>query len=148
MTFAIPLMLDNTNIDLIPVSGNPVLVEPEEIHWKIKTASQIERISMLSQLYTIKQPGEVFKFLYNHPSLVEIIFEAADALHNVFGQDATLELELVTDPESDEAELFALVEVDMDPEIALQKLEEFDQNWLLDREEITNGLFNMDVIFR
>ena len=148
MTFVIPLMLDNTNIDLIPVSGNPVLVEPEEIHWKIKTASQIERISMLSQLYTIKQPGEVFKFLYNYPSLVEIIFEAVDALYNIFGADASLELELVTDPETDESELFALVEVDMDPEVALQKLEEFDQHWFLDREEITNGLFNIDVIFR
>ncbi len=148
MTFAMPLTLDRTNIDLIPVSGNPVLVEPEESHWQNKTASQVERISMLSQLYTMKQPGEVFKFLYNHPGLVEIIFEAVDALRNVFGPDTSLELELVTDPETDESELFTLAEIDMDPEVALQKLEEFDRHWLLDREEIINGLFNVDVTFR
>ncbi|RMG63549.1 MAG: hypothetical protein D6715_11105 [Calditrichaeota bacterium] len=90
----------------------------------------------------------MFKFLYNHPGLVEIVFEAIYALRNVFGPDVSLELELVTDPETDETELFALVEVDLEPEVALQKLEEFDQNWLLDREEITHGLFNIDVQFR
>ena len=148
MTFAIPIMTDRTNINLISVSGNPVWVEPEESHWQIKTASQVERISILPQFYDMKQPGEVFRFLYDHPGLVEILFEAVDTLRNVFGLDASLQLELVTDPEADETELFALVEVDMEPEVALQKLEQFDQSWLLYREEITCGLFNVDVTFR
>lgn len=148
MTFAMPITAKRTNINFISVSGDRLWSGQEVSDWQTKTASQVERISLLPQFYEIKKPGEVFKFLYNHPGLVEIVFEAIYALRNVFGPDVSLELELVTDPETDETELFALVEVDLEPEVALQKLEEFDQNWLLDREEITHGLFNIDVQFR
>ncbi len=148
MTFAIPSSLGIKNIDLTSGSGNPLWVDEEINQWQNKTTSQFERISILPQFYKINQPGEVFRFLYDHPGLIEVVLEAVEILRNVFGPDASLELELVTDPEADESELFALVEVDMTPEVALQKLEEFDQNWLLDREEITKGLFNVDVTFR
>ncbi|RMG63547.1 MAG: hypothetical protein D6715_11095 [Calditrichaeota bacterium] len=148
MTLAAPLTTDRTNINLISVSGNAAFIEPDTGTWHISTASQVERISTLQQFYEIKQPGDVFQFLYDHPGFVEVVIEAVEALRNEFGADASLELELVRDPETDTTELFALVKVDLDPNTALQKLQEFDQNWLLDREEITNGLFNVDVTFR
>ncbi len=99
------------------------------------------------KVYSISNPKEVFRFLQEHPSLPEVVWEAAHVLRYIFGLDTPLELKLLRDPETGEEELFAFVHVDAPVEEALQKLDVFDDEWFLDKQGIVNGRFNVDVVF-
>ncbi|RMI27566.1 MAG: hypothetical protein D6681_00385, partial [Calditrichaeota bacterium] len=91
----------------------------------------------------IEHPEEVFRFLAQNTTLVGIIEEAISVLRGVFRADAPLFLERIQDEETGEEELFLLVQVDMEPEEALQKLHQFDEEWFLDQQESIGGLFNV-----
>ncbi len=95
----------------------------------------------------IEHSEEVFSFLAQHNILDGIIGESVSVLRGVFGADVPLFLEHIQDEETGEEELFLLVQVDMEPEEALQKLHQFDEEWFLDQQESIGGLFNVDVEF-
>ncbi len=149
MTLAASLSIEKSFPNIFEISGGIKFLNSEGIFPipTTSTASQIDRIRDLEKLYNMKQPGEIFEFFYENPDLVEVAIEAVTVLKHVFGTDAGLTLELIRDPETDEQELFALIEVNLEPEEALKRLQEFDNAWLLDKEEMTKGLFNVDVSF-
>ena len=115
------------------------------------TSSQTDRITQvlygIREAYMISRPVEVFRFLRQHPSLAEVVWEAAYVLRRIFDPDVRLSLELVRDPEVEYEELFALVYVADPAEEALEKLRAFDEGWFLDRQDEVHGLFNVDVRF-
>lgn len=97
--------------------------------------------------YTLSHPAEVSRFLREHPSLAEIVWEAAHVLRRIFDPDVRLSLDFVRDPEAEYEELFAFVHVAGPAEEALEKLRMFDEIWFLDQQDEVLGLFNVDVVF-
>jgi len=71
---------------------------------------------------------EIAKFLAVQPRLVSALMEAVPYLEQVFGQRRRY-LELELDPEGGDPELFGVVLVKEEPEIALQLLSQFDATW-------------------
>jgi hypothetical protein len=71
---------------------------------------------------------EISQFLAVRPRLVPALMEAVPYLERVFGQ-ARRHLELEQDPEGGDEELFCVVLVKEEPEIALRLLSQFDDTW-------------------
>ena len=133
-------------------SGSPTAVLGEELPRGVSsTFSQTDWIAQvlygIREVYVVPHPVKVFRFLRQHPSLIEVVWEAAHMLRHIFGPDARLLLDLVRDPEVGYEELFAFVHVEGPAEEVFEKLRAFDEEWFLDRQEEIHGLFNVNVVF-
>ena len=84
-------------------------------------------------------------FLWHHPFLVPLLLEAHGKIAEFFGPSPRIVLEVVTDPEAEYRELFALVRTNLSPSAALACLERFDQEWWLDASERAQCMLNVDV---
>jgi hypothetical protein len=77
------------------------------------------------------------------------LIEAVDPIYYLFGQDTTLTLEVVADPEAPEEEqLFAYIEVPaQEADEAFESLAQFDEQWFLDQQARVNGHLNFSLAF-
>jgi hypothetical protein len=74
-----------------------------------------------------------------------VLFEAYSKIEEYFQPMLQPVLEVVTDPEEDSKELFALVRTKLSPDEALRRLERFDQVWWLEASPRAECLLNIDV---
>ncbi len=112
------------------------------------SATEVESgLRAIQGAYVIPHMDETLRFLIEHPFLIDVVQEAADALRRTFGSAATLSLELFHDPETENTELFALVHINEPVTVALEKLQTFDEAWFLDQQSLIAELFNVDVAF-
>jgi len=133
-------------------SGSPTAGLREELPRDVSsTFSQSDWITQvlygIREAYVIPRPVEVFRFLRQHPSLAEVVWETAHVLRRIFDPDVRLSLDLVRDPEAEYEELFAFVHVEGLAEEVFEKLRAFDEGWFLDQQDKVHGLFNVDVMF-
>ncbi len=136
-----------------PPSGSPTAIGEEKTHVPFRpTTSLTDEVAFLlaeiQRLYDPVEP-EILKFIEDRLFLLEIIYQTALVLRQIFGSQARLKLELASDPDTGEQELFALVHVPSGtlPEEALQKLREFDERWFVGVQKDVDGQFNVDVVF-
>lgn len=97
--------------------------------------------------YTFRRPAEVEAFLNAFPHRIPVLIEATEVIPRYFGPDAPLVLEVFTDPEDDDPvpELFALVQIDLDPTEALDRLDRLDDEWWTDRSPDGPGALIVDI---
>jgi hypothetical protein len=108
--------------------------------------SEFTSFAKLSTLYSISEKIRVFNFLHVSNHLYKPLFEAHSIIEEIFGQRIKIELKIVTDVDVDEhQELFAYIYTDLPPEDALEKLDQFDEEWLLDNIEIFNEKLNFNI---
>ena len=135
------------------LSGNPVATAEESVpQWVFTTYSQVDWEAQvwhnIFEIYEMPHPDVVFRFLSRHSFLAEVVLGAAYILlHFIFGPGTHLSLELIRDVETGDEELFALVQVNIPVEEAVEKLRAFDEGWFLDQQDMVKGLFNVDVVF-
>lgn len=119
------------------VKERAVRIPPAPVqHLKPATVRSIE------SLYTLREPAEVFKFLEDHPQLVETLLEAPDHIRKYFGE-TELVLEVVTDPDIEELtqDLFLYIRVDLEPEEGLSRLDQLDDDWGFEAYRENQGEF-------
>jgi hypothetical protein len=100
---------------------------------------------MVSAIDIVTQPGDladlehafdfvgadvVRRFIQSNPSLVPLLREAHDEIATSFGVDTRTALVVVRDPEEEgSGTLYAFIQTADDPEIALNRLESFNDTW-------------------
>lgn len=91
-----------------------------------------ENIKFLERRYTFNNPDEVKRFLLMHDYLIGPLFEVRKHVGEVFGTGAEVCLEVDRDPEEDFEGLSAIVKTNLSPELSLDLLDKFDEEWFLD----------------
>jgi hypothetical protein len=104
-------------------------------------------LSILKKAYNIPNSADVAVFLDKHPGLADFVLEAAKHIRKYFPYEK-LSLEVVSDPEmGEDEELFSYILTSLSVEDALQKLNNFDEQWFLNQLDRTGGLFNFNLKF-
>lgn len=109
--------------------------------WKKKKDNNLSQIQN-----TVMVSPEALAFIENNKYLIPILVSANQKLLEYFPHDK-LNLDLVNDPEENSDSLFLSVESSLKPELALERLQNFDQDWWLDEVSKTNDKLCIDVVF-
>jgi hypothetical protein len=97
--------------------------------------------------YILPKLSTVGNFLQAHQELSSLLNEAYQELRKYFSSE-DLKLELVTDPEiAGDQQLFVYIFTSLSVTNALEKFDEFDEQWWLDRIDRANGLLNFNLRF-
>jgi hypothetical protein len=97
--------------------------------------------------YMLSKSSAVGNFLQAHQELNSLLNEAYQELRKYFSSE-DLKLELVADPEiAGDQQLFVYIFTPLSVSDALQKFDEFDERWWLDRIDRANGLLNFNLRF-
>lgn len=114
----------------------------------VEKAIQSPMSFLLDYYFRIRGREAVLHFVEAHPELNTLLLEAASALDRYFGPGQRATLEIILDPETENApELVAHVKTSLSVPEALDRLDQFDQEWFLDRVRSVKGLFNVNLVF-
>ncbi len=90
-------------------------------------------IELLERVYTFEHPDKIKRFLWAHQYLIDTCFKAYKEIRRVFGENTLdVSLEFDKDPEEDFEGLSIIVRTNLNPELSLELLEKFDEEWWLD----------------
>ena len=102
----------------------------------------------LEQVYDVRKPAEVSRFLKEHPYLTPFLSEAYSHIRKYF-QSSKLFLEVVADPEAiDEEQLVVFIAVNHDPDEASEALNRLDRDWWLDAMERAQDKLTITLEFQ
>jgi hypothetical protein len=155
-----------SQIQLISRLSNQTQPQPEENPWLAIAGSLVDdpffddyiaeidrdrqEIDSLGQSingYILLEPSSAIDFIQEHQELVALLNESYKEIRKYFPTE-NLKLELVSDREiAEDQQLFVYVCTSMSVTDALQKLDEFDQRWWLERIDRANGLLNFNLRF-
>ena len=104
-------------------------------------------IGQLENDYRFRNASKVRKYLNVHPQLVGFLLDSHEQLRRYFGAEPDFELEVVRDPEVEPPVdfLFVYICTSMDVDEALGRLEQFDENWYLDKYDEFGALVNFNL---
>ena len=99
-------------------------------------------IELLEQLYTFREQIEVLEFLDKYPFLIPVLLEAPEKIRQYF-PDSQLFLEVVPDVEIIDLVLLILsIRINLDPNDAVDRLNQLDWNWgLHNSSEVRSNFF-------
>lgn len=101
----------------------------------------------LSILYDIPNKQEVDNFLVKYPKLMDFADRAFKQIRKYFSSEV-LSLEVTRDPEvSDYEQLCVYIHTSVTVKEAIRKLNEFDDQWLLDHLVETDNLLSFNLRF-
>lgn len=101
----------------------------------------------LERMYLFREPAKVTEFLESYPFLISLLLEAYDTIRNYF-PDAQVFLEVIADQEAvNYKELVIFIATDLKPDEALDRLDQFDENWWLDASDRARGKLSIHVEF-
>lgn len=103
----------------------------------------IDEFPSLYHHYQIEKESEVISFVRKYPFLMNILTEAPNQIHRIFGKDVTLCLELHHDPEEGWDELFIVIKSPYAAEEAIRRENQLAEEWFLDRMEAAQGKLNI-----
>jgi hypothetical protein len=106
------------------------------------------RLSQVREFYTFSNGGEVVRFLEDHPECVTVLEEAIPYLEQYFGKVSQVVLEVVSDPDMENAiQLIANIQTALTAEAAVERLRELDKAWFLGQLDRVGGIFNFNLDF-
>jgi hypothetical protein len=108
------------------------------------TAESVDPDSLETDIYRF-QGIEVRRFLEEHGSLVDTLQKASAVIKSHFGDGASVQLELSTEPETGYSGVFARIATALKPTDALRILDLFDEDWWYDASGTTEGLLNFGL---
>jgi hypothetical protein len=121
-----------------------VLGQQQVILWLILYEA---RIAKLKTIYTFRNGDDIRQFLLDHRSILSVLWEARPVVEEFFGNDVSVDLEVVNDPEASHSkQLFGYIgTASLSPEEAFERLNAFDEVWFLKQFDLTGGLFNFNL---
>jgi hypothetical protein len=105
--------------------------------------------SSIKKAYTISnsQLMSIERFLDKHKDIADLVLEAHAKIRDFFTSE-TLLLELISDINIEGGEeLFVYIQTYLSVEEAVEKINDFDEQWFLDQLNRTKGLFNFNLRF-
>lgn len=105
--------------------------------------------SSIKKAYTISdsQLMDIERFLDKHKDIANLILEAYTKIQDFFTSEILL-LELISDISVEGGEeLFVYIQTHLSVEEAVEKMNDFDEQWFLDQLNRTKGLFNFNLRF-
>lgn len=105
------------------------------------------RIAKMETKYIFRNSDEVKNFLLNHKQILSVLWDAHPVLEGFFGNNVSIALEVVHDPETVNAkQLFGYINAgSFSPDEAFERLNAFDEAWFLKQFDLTGGLFNFNL---
>ncbi|MBU4224946.1 MAG: hypothetical protein KKC71_03910 [Chloroflexi bacterium] len=105
------------------------------------------RIAKLESIYTFRNSDAVKKFLIDNKRIFSVLWDTRPVVEEFFGNDASIALEVVNDPESANVkQLFGYINAGaLSSEEAFERLSAFDEVWFLKQFDLTGGLFNFNL---
>jgi hypothetical protein len=101
----------------------------------------------LPYLYSFRKPVEVFEFIEENPFLISLLKEADWEIPKYFPSDKLI-LEVITDSEINDKELFILIQTDLEQKEAHHKLNSLDEEWWIDASLYSHNKLCIQVEFR
>ena len=96
--------------------------------------------SQIANLYKIAEKTELNLALLNNAAVEEVLTETAQKIKEYFGEEIVPTLGLADYQDLDEPELFVIrIPVNDESEVALNKLNDFDDSWWLKNSRRANG---------
>ncbi|MBN1580542.1 MAG: hypothetical protein JXA89_07545 [Anaerolineae bacterium] len=90
----------------------------------------LESLNQISSLYQSENPEAVQGFLSPRPDLIPVLIEAYDLIKAYFGDQPTIQLKLVRDPEFPVLQkLFAYIQTDLPVSEAMTLADQIDDDW-------------------
>ena len=106
-----------------------------------------QKLALLSEIYVFRRSPEVKEFLTDNIYLISLVVDAYEKIGEYFPQ-ATLILEVVSDPEDNTRELVIFIHTDLPPDDALNRLEQLDENWWLKASLDAGGKLCIHIEFK
>lgn len=129
----------------VPVFVNVDIIKQSEEELSISLKS-VKDIELLERFFTFNNPTEVKRLLLTRDYLIESLFEAYKQIRRIFGQNIVeVCLEYDSDPEEDFEGLSILVKTNLSPELSLDLLDKFDEEWWLDVDNETRTILTVMV---
>ena len=120
----------------------------QSVHVDDPPRSVPELKALFDAPYWFRDPPRVQQYLHSHPQLEEVLIDAWPHLRRHFGPDVQVFLEVVSDPEIETwDQLIAHVRTAHQPEEALYRLDQFDDEWFLDQLSRVSGQMNFNLEF-
>jgi hypothetical protein len=119
-----------------------------QTHFKdnyIKQEELSEQINSQLKDFNFTNKDKVITFLQANNEIIDFIKEADTTIHNYFGNDAELILDLRSDPEEDYKELFILIKTRLDYSAATKILRKFDNEWFVKHLHKTKSKINIEI---
>ena len=110
-------------------------------------AGTLETTQTLEQLYTFERADEVQSFLSGNPFLMPLLYETYPYIRRYF-PDAQLLLEVIADTEVVGWVTLFLNIISSQPEKALDKLHEFEDDYWLDQLDRSQNKLSFSIGYR
>lgn len=95
---------------------------------------------LLKDIYSFEDAERIIEFLSLNQDLIDVLLEADKYIDKIFGQ-VHKHLELHWDPEEDYQCMFIVIETDLPVDVAMDKLDRFDEEyWLNVKDEVSDKL--------
>lgn len=97
----------------------------------------IQDMLLLNSKYTLKTAKDVYDFMASNPHFLTLLMEAYGRIRYYFPSEILL-LDAVTDPdEIENKQLVIYICTDLSPQDAIDKLDQLDDNWLLNATDLS-----------
>lgn len=99
--------------------------------------------------YSMHNAEEVLSFLGNHFHVAGLLTDAIEHIDTIFTETPDLVLRLDTDPEEPNfKQIVANIVTSLDPDEALEKLDQFDDSWWLLSSSKAKGKLSFNIAFK
>jgi len=101
----------------------------------------------LENYYELRNASDLLAYVNEHPQLSGFLLEGYQQLRKHFGYEPSFGIEVVHDPEISQPNdfLFVYIRTSMDVDEAMDRLDQFDENWYLDQVEMFGNLVNFNL---
>lgn len=89
-------------------------------------------VEQIKDQFVIAEPRHVESFIRLNPFVGPLLLQVDAAVGRYFGQGTPVRLEVIRDADAGSDELFAFIETNLEPELAMRCLREFDMEWWLE----------------
>ncbi len=120
--------------------------------WFVISRPAVELPGAIDELrdgHTLRDERAVLSFLDEHAQVLPVLLEGRCHIARLFGVDASVELDVVIDPESDGyRQLFAYIVTSGEPGDVLERLNRFDEEWFLGKIAVVGDLLCFSPVIR
>lgn len=113
------------------------------------TSESPTALEELRSTHVLRDERAVLLFLDEHSEVLPVLLEGRDRVSQYFGLDASVELDVVEDPESDGyRQMFARIVTSLGQDDVERRLDRFDEEWFLGKMAIVGDLLCYSPILR
>ena len=118
---------------------------PYKLHRTEDSSINLEfynNLKTLENIFEFNNSDDIKRFILKHRELLEILLNADNEIHKIFGSNVRLQLELHTDPEEEWDELFIIIKSPYSAEKAIELEKKLFNEWFINIIDKVNNKLN------